>query len=93
MVATITTNKNLSKLLTSTFKFDIRRLGNCIRGVTVGVLASGVVDHRFGSKSETIKLVEAANTHLIVIGLIWPGLKLTIYHTRGELAIYYNTDG
>jgi hypothetical protein len=47
MVATITTNKNLSKLLTSTFKFDIRRLGNCIRGVMVGVLASGVVDHRF----------------------------------------------
>ena len=35
---------------------------------------------------------EAANTNLIVFNFTRPGLKLTIYHTRGEYANHYTTD-
>ena len=35
---------------------------------------------------------EAANTNLIVFNFTRPGLKLMIYHTRGEYANHYTTD-
>jgi hypothetical protein len=35
---------------------------------------------------------EATNTYFIVFGLTRPGLKPTIYRTRGEHANYYATD-
>ena len=36
--------------------------------------------------------MEATNTNVMVFGLIRPGLKPTIYQTRGEHANYYATD-
>ena len=35
---------------------------------------------------------EATNTNFIVFGLTQPGLKSTIYRTRGEHANHYATD-
>ena len=35
---------------------------------------------------------EAANAIFLVFGLTQPGLKFTIYHTRGEHANHYTTD-
>jgi hypothetical protein len=35
---------------------------------------------------------EAINTNFIVFGLTRPGLKPTIYHTRGEHANHYAID-
>ena len=34
---------------------------------------------------------EAANTNIIVLGLTWPGLEPTIYHTQSEHANHYTT--
>ena len=35
---------------------------------------------------------EATHTNFIVSGLTWPGPEPTIYSTRGEQSIHYNTD-
>jgi hypothetical protein len=35
---------------------------------------------------------EATNTNFIVVGLTWPGLEPTIYHTQGKHASHYTTD-
>ena len=37
-------------------------------------------------------LAEKQQIPILVFGLTWPGLKPTIYHTRGEHAKHYATD-